>query len=279
METFDLSSTTKAGYDPGYLKDLINVRYIEDAGIKGTPDVLHMSYLDFVYEGPTDTKHEKYGDVIDRNANDVKASMIGLKTEVQNMKIKRVETSCPETEDPVITITREIDDQVFGLIHDLSLKNKLEMEASAALDLDVELPQDRSTRFRRLVSRVLAASNIISTRGRRGMATFLMVGEQEYNILNNKDFYRTIITPNMMEMNTFTGHLKMFGSNKLDGTVIVGRAPSQDDEPGIKLACNREAISGDIRVEIDQDIDIKYSYYLDAISSFAHRQYIQFDVK
>lgn len=150
--------------------------------------------------------------------------------------------------------------------------------------------ENQSTIQRRLYSRILAAANVISNRGRRGQATFVVVGPQLASAI--QDISQFSFAPVANTVNQGAGSLNLLGTlaglqifvdqnmQWGDTRVLVGRKGG-DEEPGLKFMpyMMAESIQTIAEQTMAPKIAVKSRYALVEAGQHPQTQYVTFRVK
>ncbi len=276
---------TRAGHVPNYLQGLVDTIYLNKLEVNPQdtiPDTgVSIPYMDYVM-------NKSKEEIIDENeSKDLEGAMtraetgthtLSLHTFIKTVPSQTHNITCGADEDPSVKIQQHISKDVFEALHRLSLLNKEEASEHYPTGFDLTLTGDdpRSDK-RKVVSRVLTASNMIATRARRGSATFVII-DQEYVDYLRYDVPDDTYFMTLDALGTFLGGLEIFVSRKLGNTVIVGRCPRDPSEPGLHVVTTDDDISGDI-VMLDNDIaGVDVKYMLAETGKHPQQGYLQFNI-
>lgn len=272
---------TRAGHAPSYLQGLVDTIYLNKLEVNPQdtiPDTgVSIPYMDYVV---TKNKEEiiDENDVKEMTREEAGRTVLSLHTFIKMVPSQTHNITCGADEDPLMKIQQHISKDVFEALHCLSRLNKEEASEHYPTGFDLTLTGDdpRSDK-RKVVSRVLTASNMIATRARRGPATFVII-DQEYVDYLRYDVPDDTYFFTLDSLGRFLGGLEIFVSRKLGNTVIIGRCPKDPSEPGLHMVTTDDDISGDI-VMLENDIaGVDVKYMLAETGKHPHLGYLQFDI-
>lgn len=268
-----------AGHVPKYLEGLINTIFLDELKINPEEHIPHygvsVSYMDYVVvepieiSAPTPMSRDGGGD--DDNVMSIKIFQKAVAKEEHRIK-------CTPEDNPAIQIQKHLSDKVLDQILALSQKNKDEMSEHFPTGLDLQITKDDNySDKRKLVSRILTAANLIASKGRRGPATFIMIGKDYVDYLR-QDVQDDCAFQSMSEIGNFAYGMNIFVSGKLGNTVVVGRCPTMPEEPGLHLITTHKDIEGDIVMDSMGVTDVDVVYMLTETGSAPQRNYLQFNI-
>lgn len=197
-------------------------------------------------------------------------------------------------------LSQSINKHILNSIFSLGKKNKAAFQASEGSNLDLDLSQfftqgngyfeNQMTLQRRILSRILAAANVITQRGRRGPATGVIIGPALATAIQDISTFQVAPMSNTLTQNA--GQLYPVG--KLNGalTVYVDQnmkwndmrvsvfRKGADDEPGLKfcpymMADTIQTISEGTLTPI---VAVKSRYALVQAGFYPESMYITFNV-
>lgn len=253
-----------AGHTTGYLKGLINTIYIDKLKVNPEQFIpnhgVTISYLDYVTAE------------VDDNVQ------IGLKVFNKAVPKQEHRIKCAPAENPARQIQEHVADEVLEKILELSNKNKENMSEHFPTGLDIKLTGENPYMDKRkVISRILTASNMIATHGRRGPANFIIIGKDYVNYIR-QDVQDNVAFQSIDEIGNMTYGLNVFVSGKLGNTVVVGRCSNEDNEPGIHLITTTDDISGHVIIKNNDIHNVDVVYMLEATGSTPERGYLQFNI-
>lgn len=197
-------------------------------------------------------------------------------------------------------LSQSINKHILNRIFYLGLKNKQAFQVSEGGDLDLNLStffaantgyfENQMTLQRRILSRILAAANVITQRGRRGPATGVIVGPALATAIQDISTFQTNPMSNTVTQNAgqlypvgkLNGALTVYVDQNMkwnDYRVAVFRKGG-DDEPGLKfcpymMADTIQTISEGTLTPI---VAVKSRYALVEAGFYPESMYITFTV-
>ena len=274
------NESDKAGHKPVYLEGLINIIYLDEQKINAVhtiPDYgVSVSYLDYVVTGEEHAGSE-WGSGLSRSMDPEHTATIGLQAFTKAIAREDHMFDCGPTENPAIELQKHISKQVFDMILSLSKKHKEEVSVHFPTGLDLELGADTSANKRKVISRILSAANMIASKGRRGPATFIMIGKDYVDYLR-QDIRDDFAFQPMDTLGTMAYGMTIYVSAKLGNTVVVGRCSKDSTEPGIHLVTTHDDISGDIVITNNDISGVNAAYMLIETGWSPEKAYLQFNI-
>ena len=159
-------------------------------------------------------------------------------------------------------IVNEIHSDALGIIYQAALKNTEGL--NIIHDNFVISYNNIEQSYRRVVSRILSYSNMIAINYRRGPASYVILNEKLFKILNEQYQPKTKVLYSPSDYTFSLGGLKFYCSDKLkEGEVLVGRK-GKEDEPGLHLTASDAILLMHFSETIDE-AKVKLRYNLDEV--------------
>lgn len=204
-----------------------------------------------------------------------------LKKEIVDFEDHKIELN-PEVDllDPQVAVYEHLLKKTVDLIKVLGEANAAEISKKEEFVLDYEQKTEdtKSSVSRKILSKIMGASNMIAVSSRRGPGTFVIARKEIIDIISTySQNTSSYVYPYSPEEDTFVG-LKMFVCNSIGDTILVGRNGS-DDEPGLRLLSNDESLENGIYFNNTDIAGVNVRYKLGSFSENDKRQYIAFKIK
>jgi hypothetical protein len=175
-------------------------------------------------------------------------------------------------EDPISVVTEHLLKLTVAKIRELALINKNEIELVENIKLDYQEEAGDDIK-RRLITRLLMASNLIATRSRRGHGTYVIAKRDTINLISQSEPTSYVY---QLEVFPTISNLKLFVCNDLGDEIIVGRCGSTD-EPGIQFISNEDSLEKNIFFNETDIAGINIRYALESFSPNDKHNYVSFN--
>lgn len=276
-----------AGHTLNYLEKVVNTIWLDKSSIdphETMPETFSVVYLDYVMikEAKEDSENSLSkilpdgGSPFSRANDNEDYAVMGLRVYQKKCAPDSYNIKCA-TMDPSISIYKHITNDVFERLLFLSENNKIAHNDHFPTGLDVQLSGDAHSDKRRIIARILSCSSMIATGSRRGPASFIMIGK-EYMQYLQQDIPENTPFISIDSIKPYLGGLDVFVSSNLGSTVIVGRKPSISEEPGLHIVTTTKDISGKLNFTDNDISDVDVSYTLVETGVRPEKNYMQFNI-
>lgn len=182
----------------------------------------------------------------------------------------------PLNKDPEDIIRCRVSELAFNLLIQCADENYENFLANENVPLDIDLTDepDKKKAYRKLISRILAASNVIATKYRRGPGQYVLVNKEVYQYLFFSDFvsFGYAYDPKFYAPDGCVGGLKFFIS-PVEDKIVVGRC-GKNEEDGIYIGCQDPTLEDYLGIP---DINAVIANY--SITKVGTPQVISFNAK
>lgn len=287
------------------LKQISSLGLIHVSDVKSTYGTNYIQYLDYILIKPgidfganpqtgIDTESLiKDGRVL-TNINDTEDVMFEGKLDLSNkigysesvprlslvlnkvlVDFKQEDVKIEAGEDSEIVVLQYLLKSIISKMKVLARQSKEEtlIKENVKFDLEEFVDDTAGITKRRLISKILASSNMIAVKTRRGPGQYVIANRDTISILSS---YESVSYIYQLENSPALAGLKLYVCDDLGDTVIVGRC-GEGDEPGIKLVSNEDSLEKNIYFNNTDIAGINIRYALDSFGPNDKCNYMSFD--